>query len=457
MKFNKHKIIGLLCTVLFISSIQAQKYDKKYSEKFKVNKDVQLVINANNADINVSTWNKNEVSVEAVITVEGLSKKDAKKFLKNWEFEALGNKSKVEINANANKFMHFGDFNFDFDFGDFEMPEINFEMPEIDIDFDEIFSGIEVDFDEIFSEIEDYDFEEGEDKIFTFQSKGKKKTVVIKSKKDWKKFKKSPEYKEMMADVRKKIKEVKVKFGKIDKKKIKDQIKKAKIKFEKIDKVKIKAALAKAKVSIEKMKLKMANNYNEGNYVFVIEDGKSKKKVKITRKITIKVPKNATFILNTRHSKVKLPKGKVSGKVSYGTFKADEIHGGDLKIYFAPVHVNALSSSTVSLNNITDAILASVSNSKLISNSSGLKIAQIDQNVDLSSKFGELTIESIAADVKNFKLNLNFSDATIKLGKSKINFKKHSKNGQITLNGNFDFIEGPLKIKGKQSKLTIRQ
>ncbi|MBL4568379.1 MAG: hypothetical protein JKY69_01495 [Flavobacteriaceae bacterium] len=82
MKFNKHKIIGLLCTVLFISSIQAQKYDKKYSEKFKVNKDVQLVINANNADINVSTWNKNEVSVEAVITVEGLSKKDAKKFLK---------------------------------------------------------------------------------------------------------------------------------------------------------------------------------------------------------------------------------------------------------------------------------------------------------------------------------------------------------------------------------------
>ena len=146
--------------------------------------------------------------------------------------------------------------------------------------------------------------------------------------------------------------------------------------------------------------------------------------MKITRKITIKVPKNATFDLNTRHSKVKLPKGKTSGKVSYGTFNADEINGGDLNIYYAPVHVNVLNGSTVTLNNITDATIASVMNTKLISNSSKLRIQNLDSDVELTSKFGELIIDKVISSLKGLKLDLSFSDATIDLKnvKEKLNF-----------------------------------
>lgn len=491
MKLKIYKVVGFLFTAFFISSLHAQKFDKKFTENFKVNKNVVLAINATNSDINVTTWNRNEVSVKAVITVEGLSKKEAEKFLKSWKFEALGNKNKVQINANANQFLPFGDnFKFDFDFEDIVIPEIDFdnlvidipdfEMPEINI------PEIKLDFDKIWKEIDEYDFDNedsDEAKTFRYKSNGKSKKVVIKSKKEWEKFKKSGEYDKMKKDLKntlqkaqnqiknidtKKIKEqlnkARIQIKNIDKKKLEAQIRKAKIQYQKIDKVKIRESLAKAKESIEKMKLKIANSYKKGENVVIIEDGKTKKKVKITRKITIKVPKNAKFDLNTRHSKVKLPKGKTSGKVSYGTFKADEINGGDLKIYYAPVNVDVLTSSTISLNNITDATIASVINSNLISNSSKLKIQNLESDVELTSKFGELVIDKVVSSLKGLKLDLRFSDATIDLKNLKENIQilsadnvKSNKNvsKNFTLKGNFSVKNSSLSIKGKQSKITI--
>ena len=497
MKLKTYRSIGFLIAAFLISSLQAQKFNKKFNEKFKVNKDVVLAINASNADVNVTTWNRNEVAINAEITVEGLSYDEAQKFLKGWKFEALGNKNKVQINANANQFLDFGDNDFKFNLGDITIPEMDinipelnfdinipeFEMPEItipeiNINFTEMFNNIREEFD-------NHDFEEGDPKTFSYKSKGKKKTVVIKTKKEWEKFKKSKDYKEMMSDIKEglekaqkslknidkkmiqdQIKKAKIQYQKIDKKKIKKQIEKAKLQLKKIDKEKMQIALAKARVGIEQMKVKMAKSYRNGNNVIVIEDGKSKKKVKITRKITIKVPKNAKFDLNTRHSKVKLPKGKTSGKVSYGSFNSDEINGGDLKIYYAPVNVNVLNASTISLNNITDATIASVMNSKLISNSSDLKINKVNSNVDVISKFGDLLISELSNGLKGFTLDLNFSEATVDLKNlteklnilkaSNVNSNKNvSKN--FTLNGNFSLKSNNVSIKGNQSKITIKK
>ena len=270
----------------------------------------------------------------------------------------------------------------------------------------------------------------------------------------------------MKADVKRSIENAQNSIKKIDKKKIQEQIRKAKIQYEKVDKVKIKESLAKARESIKKMKLEMQNKYKNGDDIFIIKDGKSKKKVKITRKITIKVPKDAKFELNTRHSKVKLPKGKTSGKVSYGSFNSDEINGGDLKIYFASVMVDVLNSGTISLNNITDATIASVINSALTSNSSGLTIKKLNNDVTVSSKFGELLISEVVAGLQNFKLDLNFSDATIDLKnlKEKLqilqadNVKTNKTiSKDFTLNGKFYLKNSSVDIKGNQSKITIKK
>ena len=51
MKLKTYKVVGFLFTAFFISSLHAQKFDKKFNENFKVNKDLVLAINASNADI----------------------------------------------------------------------------------------------------------------------------------------------------------------------------------------------------------------------------------------------------------------------------------------------------------------------------------------------------------------------------------------------------------------------
>ena len=48
-----------------------------------MNPDVTIVINATHTDVDIETWNKNEVSIEAVIEVEGVSKKEAEKIVKH--------------------------------------------------------------------------------------------------------------------------------------------------------------------------------------------------------------------------------------------------------------------------------------------------------------------------------------------------------------------------------------
>ncbi|GGH03265.1 hypothetical protein GCM10011416_22740 [Polaribacter pacificus] len=471
MKLKTYSIVGFLFTAFFISSLHAQKFDKKFNEKFSVNKDVLLAINATNSDVNVSTWNRNEVSVEAIITVEGLSKKEAEKFLKNWKFEALGNKSKVQINANASQFLNVDSNDFKFDFGnitipeidiniedfdfDFKFPELDIKIPEINIDFDKIFENIDI-------ELDNHNFDDADEKTFSYKSNGKQKTIVIKTREEWEKFKKSKDYRDMKANIKEGLKQAQEGIKKIDKEMIQEQLQKAKIQYEKLDKEKIKQNLAKAKESIEKMKVQMQNNYKNGNNIIVIEDGDSKKEVKITRKITIKVPKNATFDLNTRHSKVKLPKGKTSGKVSYGSFNSEELNGGDLSIYYAPVSVAALTAGTLYLNNITDATIASVMNTNVITNSSGLQIQQLGNNVSLTSKFGELTILDVAKDLKDFELSLNFSEASIDL-KNYLNTFPVIKTSSLKIlekgflfNGNFDVKNKTIELQGKQSTLQVK-
>lgn len=108
----KRKLYNTIVFSFFVANIFAQKTDKKYTEKFYTNKNVEIVLNASNTHVEVQNWNKNEILVEASIEVEGVSKKEAQKYIDKWRFEALGNKSKVRINANGSG--HFGFGNDDF-------------------------------------------------------------------------------------------------------------------------------------------------------------------------------------------------------------------------------------------------------------------------------------------------------------------------------------------------------
>ncbi|WP_438978251.1 hypothetical protein, partial [Polaribacter sp.] len=131
----------------------------------------------------------------------------------------------------------------------------------------------------------------------------------------------------------------------------------------------------------------------------------------------------ATFDLNTRHCKVKLPNTVAFGNVKYGTFEANNLLGGKLTVDYSPVSINDLNACTLFLNNVTDAKIASVTNTNLSNNSSGVKIIRINENVSVTDKFGELVIESFNPNFGEFILNLSNSNAILNLGNIASKFK----------------------------------
>ena len=497
MTFKQFKISVFL--LLATSVVFAQKYDKKFSENFKTNKDVVVNINASNADVNVTTWNKNEVSVEAIIEVDGLDKKEAQKYLNNWQFEALGNKSKVKINARSNSFNSLNTDDIIFfnsskdnsanvyhyntnganvivipelpEIPDIVIPEINFEDIVFDLDHMEF----------------DFDKYAKDGKNYFFQWKDGVNDITIKSKKEWEAFKKSKKYK---------------KFKKAQEKS-KDELKENMKRFErekKVELIKLKREVLKKKADAKRQQLikkREAQRYNleikrealkkaqeslkntKLDFVFWNKSGTvtvNGKKVKITKKITIKVPKNATFDLNTRHCKVKLPKTKASGKVSYGTFNADVLNGGELNISYSPVIINSLNTTDLFLNNVTDAHIASVANTKISSTSSEVVLVNVYKDVEVNSKFGGLKINKIHPNYHTFKVDLNSSEALINIAninkklahvivdksrnhphKTAIKFSINDSKKEV--NGNFSISteDDMLKIIGKYSQLVLQK
>ncbi len=496
MKLKLYKTLFFSINLLFISALSAQKYDKKFTETFSVNKDVQVDINAENATIDVETWNKNKVVVEAYIELEGLSKKEAEEYFKDWNFEALGNKNKVKITAKRQSIKGFNNdvfiFNSDHDFSfpeviipDFDsihfpsFPEIDFiELPEVN----EFIVIPEMDFDGLVIGLEDieFDFDKYEEKgeQYFFQWKDSVNDITIKSKEEWEKFKKSDRYKKMKKKLeknktamQKEFEKIKIQFKKSSKKNVEASLKKVKEAYKKIDKKKIKEEMAKAHKEMAKARNHFIFKNHSGN---LMVDGK---KIKIKKRLVIKVPKEATFNLNTKHCKLNLPATKATGKVSYGTFNASALNGGDLSISFAPVNIKSLNKNNLSLNNVTDANFVSVANTNIKSNSSGLTIENVDENVFITHKFGELTVHKIHPDFKTFELLLNYSDAIIQLPNIKEKFtymvgdksplykndpaitlslldlKKKDINGNFTINTE----DKRFLVRGKYSQLAIKE
>jgi hypothetical protein len=452
----KHKLYNTLFTlfaICFLGTVSAQKFDKKFTENFKVNKDVEVAINASNTTINVTTWNKKEVQIEAFIEIEGLSKEDAEKYFKEWNFEALGNSKTVKITSKGNfglhskkEFIFFNDMNFEF--SDIELPNIEtIVIPDVNFDF-----NFDFDYKNIFEDLDDLDKNLGKNGKYSFEWDDGEDKISIKSKKDWEAFKKTKKYKELKKEIQ--VEKIKVRKEFLhSKEKMKKELEKAKHKLKKINKEEIKREIEIAKEHIMKIKLQHGSNSND-----ISIDGK---KVKIKKRLEIKVPKGATFNLNTRHCKVKLPNTVASGTVKYGTFDALNLNGGKLKIDFSPVNINNLNAATLFLNNVTDAKIASVTNTDLSNNSSGVHIIRINENVTVSDKFGKLSIDSFYPNFGEFTLNVNNSDVALILGDVNSKFKYHINkvkldNKRTKLLNKNNTENNLIKINGDYSSIVIK-
>ncbi len=101
--------------MLFFVSINAQKKERNFKERFVVKSDVVIDINTKYTDIEIETWDKNEVVVEAFMKIDGedITEKIRDDFYHKWKFEAYGNTSKINIKSRSNNFIDIHSFNFD--------------------------------------------------------------------------------------------------------------------------------------------------------------------------------------------------------------------------------------------------------------------------------------------------------------------------------------------------------
>lgn len=452
----KRKLYNVIVFLFFVANVFAQKTDKKYQEKFYTNGNVEIEINASNADVEVQNWNKNEVLVEASIEVEGVTKEEAKKYIDKWRFEALGNKSKVKINANGSEYLGLGSYisfnqntpKLAIGFAVNEKGETLKELENISKgmgtifleDFEE-FSFPEIQSRVLFSNIDklEFDFDKyaKEGDLYFFEWKDGAKKIKIKSKKEWEKFKKTKEYKKLKQE----LKEKRNKLSREEKKELLTLRKNVLQQKKEIEKQRKIAILKKRKKELELYKSarkeleKRLENTNERKRkkienqikmqnlaIGLLSSESDGKKVKIKKKIVIKVPKNTTFKLNTRHCKIKLPNTIASGKVSYGSFNADGLVGGNLNINSSPVDINTLTACTLFLNNVQTANVSSISNATLKSSSTDVSIDEILKNVTIDNSFGKLYVAKFNKNFEQANINLSQTDAYLTFGNNKPQF-----------------------------------
>jgi len=97
MKFLNIKLI-IICLLTF--SLSAQQKLEKASQSIKANKDVVINLNTTHTDIEVDTWNKNYIEVEAYMESDKLTKEQLQKALKAWKVNINGTTEEVTIESN---------------------------------------------------------------------------------------------------------------------------------------------------------------------------------------------------------------------------------------------------------------------------------------------------------------------------------------------------------------------
>ncbi len=134
MKILSYKIVLFL---IFNGSIlNAQKIKENYKEEFLVTPNVVIDVNTRHSDIEIETWDKNKVVIEAFMMVDGVEVTEKMKddFYKKWNFKAIGNKEKITITSRSNSNIDIHSFDFDSpDYSFFNNSLSDFSLGSLDI------------------------------------------------------------------------------------------------------------------------------------------------------------------------------------------------------------------------------------------------------------------------------------------------------------------------------------
>lgn len=366
---------------------------KTFKESFNVNKDAEIILSADHAEIIIETWNKNQVEVEATVTVESEDKKLAEKILADFQFEALGNSSKVEIRAKS-KNASFPSLGKIIDMDEIEIftndiKGIKFpNMPDI--------SQMKLDFD---FDMEKFN-EEGKAYIIKFQDK----------------------IKEMVNDTtfKKEIKEWKLM--------IENELKD--INFS-TDSLRVFTYGLRNQPQVDVKTITIPNAQVIG-----------KTNLPMKKKIIIRMPKEANLKLDVKQSQLKVASlHQIDANLNYSGLHIDELFSKHSKIEANYSDVNIKKANGLNLNLKYAKKIQIGEVNELISNSktSNLDIDKINEKAIIEGSFGKLNIKNINPNFKLIDIYLTNSTAKLNLPEVDYSFYINSKSSEINVGDVLDY------------------
>jgi hypothetical protein len=443
-------------------SLTAQQKLNKLSKSINVSKDVTIDLNTSYVQIEVDTWNKNTIEVEAYVESDKLSKEDLKKALDDWNVTVDGSGSMVTIASNGNRGSWENyDFNFDFDaLKDLEiqlanlpempempemppmpeLPEINVpkmpqmpELPELpkgmtDVNFD--YEAYKKDGETYLDKwSKDYEAKYGKDYKDKMRAWAKKFGEV-----DFEAYEKEMEAwgeefgKQFGKDYEVKMEAWSKKFDEKWSKEYEDKMEAWGEKYGK----EMEQRAQEIEKRVETQEKERADRMKEReerveNRREELERSVENRTSKVKKTIKIKMPKDAKLKMNVRHGELKFSSviNNLKGDVSYATLVADHIGGSktSINVSYSPVLISNWDMGELKLNFVDKAQINTVNRLVLSSNSSNIGIDTITGNAVIDGSFGDLSINKIADTFSNLNIILENSDALINLPKTDYNLQ----------------------------------
>ncbi len=490
MKMNYLKI---LCCIICINLGATAQNNKKLSKSIKVDKDVTVDLNTNYVQLEIDTWNRNEIEVEAYIDDQKLSGEELKKALSNWKLEIEGSGDYVSIKSEGSysSWENLSDYpvilesldvlaDIDLNLGEIpeipelpEMPEVpelaNIEMPKVPQlpELPELPEGVtNVAFDtekyekggEAYLERWSKEYEAKFGKQYKEEMKAWAREMA---KVDFKSYEKQmKEWGEKFGkrfgdDYAKKMevwgKEFSERFddewaGKMEawgqkygakmesNQKVLEERTKAQEERAKVLQERVKVIQERAKTKANGYNSQYKSNANQRANEVILLNGYTNDNVK--KIIKIKMPKKAKLKMNVRHGELKLSSliENLKANLAHTSLIANHIDGSStsINVSYSPVQVDLWSQGELNLKYVKDAHISNAKRLMLNSNSSNIILDKLSGNAIIDGSFGDLIISEISDEFSNLNIVLENSDAYITLPKS--NYSVYFKGNRSKLN-----------------------
>lgn len=467
---------ALLIGAIFGAGVTFGQQSKTYSEKFDVETDVEVNLNTSHTDIEFETWNRNEVQVEAIITLEGASEEEAAQYFEDNGIEIMGNSAKITVSTRSDSPWMYR-FNTDMDF-DFEIPEINipeFEMPDIALILENVEIPELMEMEEL-AEIADlppmpamppmprFDHEayerdgeeymkkwkaemkEGFDEDFQkrmeeWAKRAEERNKALQERLEARSEERKARLEARTAEQEQRIQELMRRQEELHKNRAEHREQAQRLREQ-------------AQAQLEEARERLRSGEARTRAFYFQGAGKDRN-FTIKKTIKIKMPKGARLKLNVRHGEVKLADNAVNIKadLNYATLLASTIEGENTRVIarYSPISVGQWRSGKLNTEFSDNVQLDLVRRLNLSANSSDVTITRLLQQASIESNLGAIRIGTISEDFKEMKVMVQNGDFSCEMPGSSYRISLKNNQSSLDLPTSVVWDEKPVGSSGWKS------